>query len=104
MVAVDPPLGGPQKVKTAGRGHRGRAHRKETIMNAPAPAGSVVFAALNVDGADPAALAYMSLDAGLLGESARLGQHAEAVAAERGHLLARMFLCDTLGHRRLREG
>ena len=57
-----------------------------------------------IDAYANAALAYISLYAGLLDESARLARHAEAVAAERGHLLAQMFLCDTLGHRRLREG
>jgi predicted enzyme related to lactoylglutathione lyase len=38
-------------------GQNGRLHRKETIMNAPAPSVSLGFAALNFDCVDPAALA-----------------------------------------------
>jgi DNA-binding CsgD family transcriptional regulator len=57
-----------------------------------------------MDGYANAAMAYMNLYAGQLDESARLARHAESVTAERGHLLAQMFLCDALGHRRLREG
>jgi DNA-binding CsgD family transcriptional regulator len=57
-----------------------------------------------MDGYANAALALINLYVGRLDESTRLCQLAEAAAVGRGHLLAQMFLCDTLGHRRLREG
>ena len=48
--------------------------------------------------------AYIQLYRGELADSARWCQRVEAAAAARGELNAQLFLCDVLGHRRLREG
>ena len=48
--------------------------------------------------------AYIQLYRGELDDSARWCQRVEAIATERGELNAQLFLCDVLGHRRLREG
>lgn len=81
-----------------------RMGRLEQALAAAQAAVSLTELVPLIDGYATAALAFISLYLGRLEESARLYQHAEAAAAGRGHLLAQMFLCDTLGHRRLREG
>jgi hypothetical protein len=48
--------------------------------------------------------AYIQLYRGELADSGRWCQRVEAAAAARGELNAQLFLCDVLGHRRLREG
>jgi DNA-binding CsgD family transcriptional regulator len=81
-----------------------RIGRLEQALTAAETAVSLTELVPLMDGYATAALALISLYTGKLDESARLCQHAEEAAAGRGHLLAQMFLCDTLGHRRLREG
>jgi DNA-binding NarL/FixJ family response regulator len=81
-----------------------RIGRLEQALTAAEAAVSLTELVPLMDGYATAALALISLYTGRLDESARLYQHAETAAAGRGHLLAQMFLCDTLGHRRLREG
>ena len=81
-----------------------RIGRLEQALAAAKAAVSMTELVPLMDGYANAALALISLYTGRLDESARLCQHAEAAAAGRGHLLAQMFVCDTLGHRRLREG
>jgi DNA-binding CsgD family transcriptional regulator len=81
-----------------------RIGRLEQALTAAEAAVSLTELVPLMDGYATAALALISLYTGRLDESARLCQHAEAAAAGRGHLLAQMFLCETLGHRRLREG
>ena len=81
-----------------------RMGRLEQALAAAQAAVSLTELVPLIDGYATAALAFVSLYLGRLEDSARLCQHAEAAAAGRGHLLAQMFLCDTLGHRRLREG
>ena len=48
--------------------------------------------------------AYIQLYRGQLEDSARWCQRVEELATARGELNAQLFLCDVLGHRRLREG
>jgi DNA-binding CsgD family transcriptional regulator len=81
-----------------------RMGRLEQALAAAEAAVSLTELVPLMDGYANAALAFMNLYAGRLGESDRLWRHAEAAAARRGHRLAQMFLCETLGHRRLREG
>ena len=81
-----------------------RMGRMEQALAAGSAAVSMTELVPLMDGNATAALALISLYAGRLDESARLCQHAEAAADRRGHLLAQMLICDTIGHRRLREG
>ncbi len=81
-----------------------RMGRLEEALAAITVAGSLTELVPMLDAYANVGRAYICLYMGDLEESARWCEHVEAIATARGQLHAQLFLCDVLGHRRLREG